>query len=206
VTVDYRTKSDMRFGDKYCFYNNALGQAVSIAGSTCATGAAAPGVGQNGFNFYTGRISATTFLANAYVDLGTWHGLTPYVGAGAGFANVRVDGLVDQGTNQVLASGATFPVAPAYYTSKSKTNFAWAAMAGVAYDVSDRLKLELGYRYIYMGDLKGIGACGNPTCGIIGATKIDAHEFRLGMRWMLGGPTFASAPMAYPPQYVQKKF
>jgi opacity protein-like surface antigen len=98
-------------------------------------------------------------------------------------------------------------VAPSYYGSKSKTNFAWAVMAGLAYDVNERLKLELGYRYINMGDLKGMNGCGNPTCGIIGLKDVDAHEFRIGMRWMLGGPTYAAAPPPMPyPAHVTKKF
>src|SRR6266545_7079192 len=35
------------------------------------------------------RITAITTLFNGYFDLGTWHGLTPYVGAGIGFSWMR---------------------------------------------------------------------------------------------------------------------
>jgi opacity protein-like surface antigen len=197
VTVDYRTKADMKFGDKYCFDG-----VTNPAGVSCTAAQLAAG-GQSGFNSYNGRISAMTFLANGYLDLGNWNGLTPFIGAGVGFANLKVSGLTDQGVNQTLAG--TFPVATSYYGDKSKTNFAWALMAGVGYDVNERLKLELGYRYVNMGSIKDMSGCGNPTCGIIGVKDVDAHEFRLGMRWMLGGPSVASAPVAYPP-HVTKKF
>src|SRR5262249_60828064 len=36
------------------------------------------------------KVSAWTFLANAYIDLGTWSGITPYVGAGVGGSHIRI--------------------------------------------------------------------------------------------------------------------
>ncbi len=41
----------------------------------------------------TSSYSAMLLLANAYVDIGTWHGVTPYVGAGIGGAWVKWDTL-----------------------------------------------------------------------------------------------------------------
>ena len=38
------------------------------------------------FDVYDGNHSAVVLMANAYVDLGTWMCLTPFVGAGAGYA------------------------------------------------------------------------------------------------------------------------
>ena len=38
-------------------------------------------------------------MANAYVDLGTWWCLTPYVGAGVGMANIKISGFRDDGFN-----------------------------------------------------------------------------------------------------------
>ena len=37
-------------------------------------------------DFYRGDISSWVGLFNGYVDLGTWYGITPYVGAGVGLA------------------------------------------------------------------------------------------------------------------------
>jgi opacity protein-like surface antigen len=201
LTADFRTFTDTKFGDKYCLPTGGN----AVAGSTCPVSPTA--LGQNGYNSYQGRISAMTFLANGYLDLGTWNGLTPYIGAGAGFANIRVNGLVDSGINENLTSGLLTPVVPSYYANKSKTNFAWALMAGVGYDVSQSLKLELGYRYLNMGSIKGVSGCANPSCGIIGFKDLDAHEVRIGMRWMLGGPSYAAAPMSYPaaePRMIKK--
>ena len=38
-------------------------------------------------------------MANAYVDLGTWWCVTPYVGAGIGMANIKISGFRDDGFN-----------------------------------------------------------------------------------------------------------
>jgi len=41
------------------------------------------------FDVYDGNHSAVVLMANAYVDLGTWMCLTPFVGVGAGYAHRR---------------------------------------------------------------------------------------------------------------------
>ena len=43
-------------------------------------------------------MSALLLLANAYVDIGTWHGVTPYVGAGIGGAHIKWDTVHDPNT------------------------------------------------------------------------------------------------------------
>jgi opacity protein-like surface antigen len=208
ITGEYRGKSRFEFSDKYCFSPGT--------GLACA---AVPAVGdQRGFNRISGNISSMVFLANAYLDLGTWHGLTPFVGAGVGFANHKMTGVSDTGGQvSVIAVGPPETLGAGFATggylaNKTKTNFAWAVMAGVGYDVSERLKLELGYRYLNMGSVtSGQSTCyGDPTCNFtVKAKNLDAHEFKLGMRWMLGGPSYAAAaPMAYPvePPRLVKKF
>src|SRR5262245_9341659 len=38
---------------------------------------------------YTTKIDALSLLANFYIDMGTWYGFTPYVGAGLGVTYLR---------------------------------------------------------------------------------------------------------------------
>ena len=38
----------------------------------------------NGLDTYQGYLKSWVFLANAFVDLGTWECFTPFVGAGVG--------------------------------------------------------------------------------------------------------------------------
>src|ERR1700759_101527 len=63
------------------------------------------------------RIFWRDLMANGYIDLGTWGGFTPYVGAGGGVVELKGQGFVD-GT-QVGDRAKT-------------TNPAWALMAGVS--------------------------------------------------------------------------
>ena len=50
------------------------------------------------FDAYDGDHQASVFLANVYLDLGTWWCLTPFVGAGVGGAYHKTAALTDLGT------------------------------------------------------------------------------------------------------------
>src|SRR5262245_19232799 len=89
---------------------------------------------------------ASVFLANIYADLGTWWCLTPFVGVGIGGARHNISSMHDLG---VIADGSVgFGLADA---DKAAWTFAWAVHAGVAYNVSNNLKLEIVYRAISIG-------------------------------------------------------
>ncbi len=165
----------------------------------------------NGANNIRGNISTIAVLANAYVDLGTWHGITPFVGAGVGFAQHWVSGVSDSGfaTNTVTASAAPPPAVgfavtnPTFGTAanSTKTNFAWALMAGLAYDVTPNYKVEFAYRYLNMGKFQtGLFNCagGCPAPFSLEAKTLDSHDFKVGMRWHLGGPSYTPVPIAEP--------
>ena len=76
----------------------------------------------------------STTLVNGYVDLGTWYGVTPYVGAGVGAAYNNIDFVV----------------------SDSSWNLAWAGMVGAAYHLSANLSVDFGYRYIDFGSVNNL--------------------------------------------------
>jgi opacity protein-like surface antigen len=138
------------------------------------------------FNNYEGRLGTMVGLVNAYVDLGNFYGITPFVGVGIGFAHHRVTGFQDVG---FISSAGGFGYAP----ETTSTEFAWAIHAGLSYAVTDSLKLELSYRYLDMGNVHaGVIDCqGTLTgCPRVDYTLRDmtSHDVRLGMRWMLGAP------------------
>ena len=56
-----------------------------------------PFTGFVGTDSYTATKSELLFLANAYVDLGTWWCVTPFVGAGVGTARVSIANFTDTG-------------------------------------------------------------------------------------------------------------
>ena len=52
-------------------------------------------VGGVGIDTYHGTKNEWVVLANAYVDLGTWWCITPFIGAGVGGARVAINGFTD---------------------------------------------------------------------------------------------------------------
>ena len=97
------------------------------------------------------------------------------------------------------------PVAFSRVADKTRTNLAWALMAGLSYDITSNLKLDLGYRYINLGDIRsGPIDC---VCGQIfpgfKIRNLASNELLIGMRWLFGetGPVALAAP-AYTPPFV----
>jgi opacity protein-like surface antigen len=147
---------------------------------------------------YRAKKTEWLVLANAYVDLGTWWCLTPFVGAGIGASRVTISGFTDVNT---VDNGVAFA------DSKSKWNFAWALHAGAAYQVTNNLALELAYRYTHLGDgitgdvvtYNGINDVRNPTT----FKDINSHDLKLGLRWTCcdepAVPPPPPAPVIYQP-------
>ena len=118
----------------------------------------------------SGKVESFTVLGNVYADLGTWYGFTPYIGAGLGAANLNFSSY--QYANAVAPMESTaVPV--------QRWNFAWAAMAGVSYNVAHNVLLDIGYRHIDMGDISG-GPASN-----LSVKKFTGDEIRLGFRYLL---------------------
>ena len=152
-----------------------------------------PGV-TRGYDAYTGNVQSSVFLVNGYIDIGTWWGLTPFVGAGVGGAYNRIYGLTDYGQGGIN-EGVGFA------KDKSKFDLAYAAHAGLAYSVSPNLKLELAYRYLNMGDataapIQCVGPSGCPH--EVQKYKLESQDIKLGMRWMFND-TVPVAPAVYAP-------
>jgi opacity protein-like surface antigen len=123
---------------------------------------------------FTAKISSETVLVNGYVDFGTWGGFTPYVGGGAGVARLKsanyvdttdspsINGVMDQGTQQ---------------------NFAWAAMAGVAYQIAPSWMVDVGFRHLDLGDVVGSDGAGTRTNAMVFRNQ-TVNEVRLGLRYL----------------------
>jgi opacity protein-like surface antigen len=152
------------------------------------------------FNNYTAKKSEWLGMANVYFDLGTWRGVTPFVGGGVGMARVTMHSFRDAG----IAYGtpgdpaSAFPTM-AYAGSASRWNFAWAVHAGLAYKVTPSLTLELAYRYLDMGDgetgdiiaFDGTNTVVNPMM----FRNLTSHDVKLGMRWMFNNPPPPPPPL-----------
>lgn len=132
--------------------------------------------------------SALMMLANAYAEFGSWHGITPYVGAGIGGAYVKWKDL----TNETRDGSFT-------HEGDGEWRFAYAAMAGVSYCLTENALLDVGYRYsrIEGGKMFGYAVGAGPGYD----DGFDTHEVRGGLRWQFGGSSCA-APVVYEPEPV----
>jgi opacity protein-like surface antigen len=141
---------------------------------------------------YNAFLKSDIFLANAYIDLGTWNCLTPFVGFGIGGAYNTFADLVDTSNNAGSGVG----------TNASQLNFAWALHAGLAFNVTQNFTMELAYRYLNYGSVTDqifcAGGC-NPDSYRL--QNLTSQDFMLGFRWRF---PVESAPMVVEQQqYVQ---
>jgi opacity protein-like surface antigen len=175
VTAEYRT--------------NAAFKATGGFTEFCAGGGTC-------FDVTSGSLSSTVVMANAYVDLGTWWCLTPYVGAGVGGAFNRITGVQDLGLNTAGAPGFGFTV-----NDSSQWNLAWNAQAGLTYNVTNNFKVDMNVRYLHLGSPQTSEVFCQNTASCPGAlytlTNTSSWDFRLGVRWLLqpDTPPTMMAPM-----------
>jgi opacity protein-like surface antigen len=116
---------------------------------------------------------ATTFLANGYVDLAFWEGVTPYLGVGIGVSRNRFD---SGNRLAVVANADEFTP----LRSRTQNVLAWALMAGIAFDITSNVTIDLGYRYTHLGNARtGFEGTDIP----VRVQAIAGHELRIGARY-----------------------
>ena len=153
----------------------------------------------SGIDEYQGNIKSWVFLANAFVDLGTWNCFTPFVGAGIGGSYNSLVDFTDVNPNGGFGFGR----------NPSEWHTAWALYAGVGYNISKTLKVDLTYRYLNYGSVTDtvdcIGGC-NPDSYKFG--KLYSHDFMIGLRWICcevaPAPRYVYAPPPPPPPLQSK--
>jgi len=152
----------------------------------------------------------STFLATGYVDLGTYGGFTPYVGAGAGLnvgfmrgsssfiesatgSNYWADLTNPGGFPSLWVASAGQPVSPApnipfttqnwNRTINSTTyRFAWSLAAGVGFQLTPSATLDVGYRYINGGESNLLV---NPETGLTVKQRNISQQVLVGVRYVL---------------------
>ena len=153
-------------GFKYHWFRTDVTVDRSVRSNFNGTTAAAVGQPQ-----YTAKITPLSGLANVYIDLGTWGGFTPYVGAGAGVTQIRSELYND--SSRVTATGGV----------GNSLNFSWAAMAGVAVKVAPNWMLDVGFRHLDMGSVRtSTVLAGVAVPDVARFEKLTAQEIRVGVR------------------------
>lgn len=145
-------------------------------------------------------LKTRTFLFNAYTNLGTWRGFTPYVGVGIGTSYLKASNYVSEPLPQTAALGGV--TTRATLGGAKQWNLSWALMLGVSWNITQQLKMDAAYRFVDMGNFRFNHintATGTPSANI--RTKnIRAHEFRFGLRYYL------AARQKAVPEIVQARY
>lgn len=156
-------------------------------GSTYGTGANA--AASTNYATYDGDVRSLVLLANAYVDLGNYNGITPYVGAGIGAAYNTMSNVDSLATFYVPVGAGTTAAGwqtpeTGWMDGKSKWNLAWALHTGMSWDITPNAKFDIGYSYKNLGSVKtGDEHCQN-TCGdVLKFKDLAIHDVHAGLRW-----------------------
>ena len=150
-------------------------------------------------------------LANAYVDLGNYWGLTPYIGAGAGLAVNSASGTltykktsdgtpyradlsptgtfphvwVDPFTGNPINPQPNIPFTTQNWDRKIASttySLAIALMAGVGYQIGPNTTLDFNYRYLNLGTTKL--SLNNGAQAVL-TSKNVSQDLRFGIRYLL---------------------
>ncbi|MBB3964892.1 outer membrane protein [Rhizobium metallidurans] len=171
LTLDYLGKSD--------FNGSTNGGGAGVGGGACSFSCSSTDISS---------MTAWSLMANAYVDLGTYGYVTPYVGAGIGGTYVK---WKDLNNTSCDTSGSGIGCDPTVtHGGKGSWRFSYGLMAGASIDVTCNVKADVGYRYLRVngGDMFGYNLNGGP-----GRDKgFNIHEARVGARYMFGGCQTAS--------------
>ncbi|MDO6591162.1 porin family protein [Loktanella sp. D2R18] len=126
-----------------------------------------------GYNGYTyvdsdpadGDLDATYLLVNLWYDFPSTGPMGYYVGGGLGGAKVEGD---------ISFDGASYGYGP------GETKLAGQIGAGLMYDVSQTLTLDVGYRFKYVGD---VDFDDNDGSGVYTGGDVQSHSLQAGLMY-----------------------
>jgi len=149
-------------------------------------------------------------MANAYVDLGTWWCLTPFIGAGVGGAYNRITGVQDNG---IISPPQRHGRLRLHVERQLRLELGLERAGRPDLQRQQHLKIDFSWRYLNLGSPQtAIVQCQNtPACPFPFCTLKDmtSQDFRIGFRWMIqpgagigvmaAQPVFAPQPEYEPP-------
>ena len=123
------------------------------------------------------NVQSYTAMSNVYKDLGNFNGVTPCLGAGIGVAY-----------NQIYEVYFTDnPALVNRIEGEDTLSFAWSLMAGMGYQVTDNLILDIGFRFLDMGKAQSgrvdSALFVNPRVYV---DDLHSHEVKVGFRYHFG--------------------
>ena len=186
--IGYRFSNYLRFD---ATWDLSVGPLVNRSTSFACSGGPAtfelevPGLCYGTFN---AQRHTNTVLGNAYVDLGSWSGITPYLGGGVGISAVSMHANFIYSPNGVAAPldqivALKLPLSE-WGNSINTTafGFAWALMAGLSYQITPSIAIDFGYRYLNGGPNLTLV---DPWTGTTLRQSRASQQVRLGVRYLI---------------------
>ena len=145
-----------------------------------------------------GDFTVSTLMLNAYKDFsfdaaGAIH---PYLGAGIGAAYVRPE--FDNLSEQDAAAAGGPQISNRVVVADKDYVPAFQGMAGLTYDFTDNMMVDLKYRYLQTAEVDYGGYINNTFANL--SSEYNSHEILAGFRWNFG-PAPVAAPEPEPVQY-----
>jgi len=112
----------------------------------------------------SGDVSVAALMANVYYDIDTGSKWKPFIGAGAGYANVSINNLSSLGVA---------------IADDSAGAFAYQFKAGIGYAFTDTLDGTLGYRYFSTADADFVDTGGAPFT----SDGLQTNVIEVGVRY-----------------------
>lgn len=126
----------------------------------------------------SGQVSATSVLGNLIYEFGSERWRTrPYMGAGVGIS--YIEHQLFAGLGQGPGGGAAFQI------DDQESALSWQIISGITHRLSDRLAIDLSYRYF--DSEKAKFAARTPT-GFV-ETDYESHSLLFSFRWMFARPS-----------------
>ena len=126
-------------------------------------------------NHYNQKISSNNLFANFYFDVNKFGQFTPYLNAGFGISKNKAGDF----TNFAYEEGGNPGTREVYYKKNSKSKFAWNIGAGIAYNVNNKVSLDLiNYKYYNLGQV----ATEKDEDGDYFKSNLKVHNVSTGIR------------------------
>ncbi len=161
--------------------------------------------GQLGTDNYHGSVQSSVFMVNGYLTLGDWYGISPYLMGGVGAAYNQMSALTDTNPGTIVnftdgSSSITGLGGGGFANSRDKWNLAYAGGVGFSYDLTSNLKLDVGYRYLDMGDIKSGNIVCLSSCSAYEREKLHlaSNDIHVGLRWLINDYVPAPPPPELP--------
>ena len=129
-------------------------------------------------SFLVNELRTQSLMLNGYYDFKNTSKFTPYLGAGVGVTRIK--------NKQSLN-----PEIPEFFIesdsqSDTSNTFTWSANVGVAYQVTENVALDLGYRYVDAGEIEfntNNSVFFGPNSDMKTTADLVSHDYSLGIRY-----------------------